>query len=166
MNAAFDYPLMNEEEAEKARYKLLDEGTYKGVIEAVIAKPSSNGNPMLVVDLRIWSEGGEPKVITDWITLIPSMAWKLRHLCESVGLLKEYEEKKLDPEMLLYRDAMVKIKCKAASPIPEHKLNGKPHGSMYPAGNAVDDYLPIVKNSGMKPLPEVKDDFQDSDIPF
>ncbi|HKC68451.1 MAG TPA: hypothetical protein VKG26_09485 [Bacteroidia bacterium] len=156
---------MSEEEAQKARYQLLEEGTYKGAIEVVETKPSSSGNPMLVIHLRTWNREGAPKEITDWIPLIPSMIWKLRHLCESAGLLKEFEDKSFKPDMLLNRDAMMKIKCKAASPIPDNKLNGKPPGSMYPANNAVEDYLPIAKNSGMKPLPEVKDDFND-ELPF
>lgn len=161
----FNYDVLSEEEAQKARFQLLEDGTYKGIIEHIEHKPSASGNPMLALKIRVWNEDGSPKEINDWITLIPSMMWKLRHLCISAGLLKEFEDKTFKPEMLEGREVMLKIKFKAGTAIPENKLNGKTPGEKYPDRNAVDDYVELLKNSGMKPLPEAKDDFND-EIPF
>ena len=169
MNIDFIYEPMSEEAAINARFKLMDEGSYKGVIEHVESKQSQKGNPMLVVTLRVWNADGLPSELTDYIVSMPSMIWKLRHLCESAGLLKEFEEKKFQPDMLLGKNVMVMIKTQPGKEIPYDKLNGKEPGAKYPAKNVIDDYITLRENSsnGMKPLPEEKALFDnDTDLPF
>jgi len=164
----FTYEAMTEEAAQNARFKLMEEGSYKGVIEHVESKASSKGNPMLVVTLRVWDASGLPSELTDYIVSMPSMIWKLRHLCESAGLMKEFESQSFKPDMLVGKDVMVMVKTQQGKEIPYDKLNGKEPGSKYPTKNIVDDYIGLRKNteSGMKPLPEVKDDFHDDELPF
>ena len=138
----FNYDPMSEEEAQRERYKMLEDGIYKGVIEsAKVEAAKSTGNPQIVLGLRVWDRDGNPKELKDWVTLSRNMIWKLRHLCESCGLIKEFEDKTFKPDLCEGKSVMVKIKMRPASEIPFDKLNGKEPGSMYPAKNVIDDYV-------------------------
>lgn len=164
----FDYDVMSENEAQKERYSLLEDGDYDGVIFDCIDKISQNsGNPMFEMYLHIYDEKGNKSEVKDWITFTPKMMWKVIHCCASAGVLAEYESKKLHPDLLKGKNIRVKLKIQEGGIIPVDKLKGKPMGSCYPSKNSVDDYLfnCDVKPSGMKPLPEVKDNFND-DLPF
>lgn len=166
MNSNFFYEPLNEEQAQKARFQLFDDGIYKAVIEHTETKPSAKGNPMCVVHMRVWNAAGDVKEVTDWLLTIPSMIWKLRHLCEATGLLKEFDEKKFHPDMLIGKDVMVHLIVQQGKEIPWEKLNGKPEGTKYNDQNRVADYHVAVADKGMKPLPEVKNDFDDETLPF
>jgi hypothetical protein len=163
----FYYEPMSEEQALKARYQMLDDGIYKAVIEHAEGKPSSKGNPMAVLTMRVWSKDGTPKELMDYLPMIPSMIWKARHLCEALGMIKEFEAKSWKPEMAVGKDLLVQIKTQGAREIPFDKLNGKAPGAMYPAKNIIEDYIASREDKGMKPLPKEEKLFDEEDpLPF
>ncbi len=164
----FNYDPMSEEEAERARYKMMEDGMYKGVIEHAISKTFNSGNPGGVFTVRVWDRDGSPKEIIDNVTLLPSMMWKWRHLSAACGLLKEFEEKKFRPELCEGKDVMVSIKTQVGKEIPFDKLNGKPPGSTYPTKNVIEDYVVtahVANNNDSKGHADLQFD-NDMDLPF
>ena len=165
MNTDFFYEPISEEEAQKARFQLFENGVYKAAIEHAESKTSSKGNPMCVILMRIWNANGDVKEIRDWLLTTPSMIWKLRHVCEAVGLLKEFDEKKFQPEMLIGKDVMVDLIIQKGKEISFEKLGNKAPGAKYNDQNRVNDYIASREDKGMKPLPLVEKEFDDI-IPF
>jgi hypothetical protein len=163
----WDYEPLSEEEAQKERYQLMDDGVYRAVIEHCEGRMSSSNNPMGVFNLRVWDSSGKPKEITDYIPFIKSMMWKLRHLCDSAGLVKEFEEKKFRPELAVGKEVLVSIKTQAGKEIPYEKLKGKPPGSKYSDKNVIDDYVMTMNGAVKSELSkDAYDEFKDSEIPF
>lgn len=159
----FDYQVMTEQEALQARFSLLKDGAYDATINSCEFRVSNNGNPMFDIKLDVYDENGRPCVVRDFWLFTPQMMWKAIHGSESAGLLKEYEEKKLKPEILVGKNVRVNIETQQGSLIPHDKLNGKPEGSRYPDKNVVSDYLRKSPNA----LPKNSDEFiDDKDIPF
>ncbi len=158
----YNYEPLSEEEAQKKRFHLMENGTYKGVVEHAEGKMSSSNNPMGVFRLRVWDNEGQPRELIDYITFAPSMVWKLRHLCDSTGLIKEFEEKKFRPELAIGKSVVVNIKTQSGKEIPLDKLNGKAPGSKYSDKNVIDDYVvQAATTNAVMPT----DDFND-DVPF
>ena len=95
-------------EAEIAESNLWPAGEYDfGVIDAT-EKVSKSGNPMVEVGLAVYNEEGQQRRVTDY--LMEAMAFKLRHFCEAVGLLHEYEAGMLDPDALVGKTGRVVLK--------------------------------------------------------
>lgn len=89
------YTPKTEKEINESR--LLPAGEYDfEIYKADDSKPSKAGDPMLTLSLRIFSKDGTARMTNDWILLTDDWAWKLRGLCEEVGLLDDYEAGKLD----------------------------------------------------------------------
>lgn len=164
----FDYEPLSEEEARKERYQLIEDGVCRGKIMDATGKMSSSDNPMGVFILRIWDKHGKTKEITDYITFTKSMIWKLRHLCNSIGMIKEFEEKRFSPELAIDKDVYVHISIQKGKEIPFDKLNGKPPGTKYPDRNVIDDYvIPMSPQASMiQPIKPKDDAFIDDDLPF
>jgi hypothetical protein len=106
---------------------LLPKGTYPAQIEGAEEKTSKAGNPMLVVELRVFN-GESSKLITDYIVTGGeySMDWKIAHLMRSVGDDPAIGE--VDAATLAGRNCTVKVRIKPAK-------------GDYPEDNAIDDYL-------------------------
>jgi hypothetical protein len=158
------YKALNEEEAAKARFDLLDDGEYDGVVKVSTARMSNSGNMMADMYVAVYDSEGNSHDVRDFLIFTPKMIWKTKHFCDSSGLEKEYAEEKFVPEMAANKRVRVKISRKIGTEIPVEKLKGKPFGSKYPDQNAIDDYLPRV--AGEKPLPDKRNDFINDDIPF
>lgn len=157
----FDYTPMSEEAAQQARYRLLDDGEYEAVIEKATHKVSSKGNNMLELEITAFDRNNVPVRLKDYLIFTDSMSWKIRHCCDSVDLLKEYEEQKFTPELLVGKATRILVSSQKGQIIPVEKLNGKPPGSVYPDKNVIYDY---VKKENQKPLVAgFKDDL---DVPF
>ena len=131
---------------------LLPAGQY--VCEVISAKEtvSKSGNDMIVLQIKIYTETGSERLITDY--LLDSMEYKIRHAAEAFGLLSEYESG------FLTADAMVgkAVSCKIG--VQKDKTG------QYGPKNIVQDYIAIEKPSIQKSvdtfgLPELNDD-----IPF
>ena len=67
---------------------LLPEGDYDFEVMEAADTTSKKGNDMIKVKLRVFTNNGERHV---YDYLMPSMGFKLRHFCESTGLLSKYD---------------------------------------------------------------------------
>lgn len=86
---------------------------------------SSKGNDMVKVKLRIYV-GSQVHYINDY--LLPAMSAKLRHFCDTTGLLSKYETGRLEAADCSGRAGRVKIAVESAK-------------APYPAKNVVKDYI-------------------------
>lgn len=161
----FDYPVMSKEEAEKARFSLLDKNTYQATIKHQEARQSKSGNPMIELLLDVYDKQGIPHQIKDYAVFTEKMMWKVIHLMESCGLLDEYERKTFRPEMLENKTLWVYVGIEEGQLIPTDKLGDRPTGSKYNDKNKIEDYLSHeVKPSKLNPIKQDND--LNDDIPF
>ncbi len=152
----FNYTPMSEEQAMRERFELLNDGEYHATIKSATLKNSQSGNPMFEVYLDVYNEIGKPHALKDYLVFTNKMMWKVRHCAEATNLIKEYEDQKFAPELILNKNIKVLLSKQEGNIIPDDKLKGKPSGSRYPDKNVVLDY---IKDDGSTFVP-------DSDIPF
>jgi len=134
-------------ESELARAALLPAGEYDfEVMLAEDTKSKTSGADMIKIKLGIYEGDKITRHVFDY--LLPSMEAKLRHFCDSVGLLKEYEAGTLTADACKGRAGKVKLVVDEKDPA-------------YPPKNTVRDY--VVRKA--KPIGKV-DEAQDDDIPF
>lgn len=142
-------------EKEIQEMNLLPPGDYDFEVISASEEVSKKGNEMLVVKLRIFTDSGN-KIITDYLT--DSVAYKVRHFAEAVGLLDSYETGYLNPDDLTARSG----RCAINVQVDKH--------GQYPDKNGIKDY--VTQESEAAPLPlagaalsaPVK--LEDDDIPF
>ncbi|HLX54436.1 MAG TPA: hypothetical protein VKR58_10865 [Aquella sp.] len=139
----FKYEPFTEEKAEKSRYTLMDAGQYFFEVKFVEAQVSSKGNPMLKLTLAVWDNEGISHNIIDYLVSTPTMAWKIRHFCEAVGLIKEYENGTFNENMCAGVTGKAQIAYQAGKQ--------KPEGGYYSDKNVVEDYLKNEDNTETKP---------------
>ena len=112
-------------EDELKTWKILPEADYDYVIDQAIDKISQQGNDMIEIKLRVFGPGYESHIF-DY--LLESMGHKLRHICESTGLLSKYDSGEVVAEDLIGRAGICRIGIE--------KAKGK-----YKEKNRVDDYI-------------------------
>ncbi len=137
---SYDYNVLTEEQAQRARFGLLPDGEYNAFVTQAVGKPSGKGNAMVELTLQINHEGVSYDV-KDFLLFTDNMIWKTKHFCESAGLVQEFIAKKFRPEMAPRKNVRVIIKTQAGKEIPLDKLNGKAPGTKYFDKNSVEDYL-------------------------
>lgn len=137
---------------------LLVEGTYPFEILEAEDTQSKAGNDMLKLKLGIDDGNGSQHGIIDY--LVEAVAFKLRHLADTVGLLKEYERGELKADMLVGRAGQCKI---VVTPAKDN----------FAAKNSVRDYVKRGQKEVITPKVEaVKNgntkarDNMDDEIPF
>lgn len=114
----------SEKEIQEAQ--LLPAGEYDfDVLESEDAR-SKSGNDMIKVKLGIYNGDRITSHIFDY--LMPAMEAKLRHFCDTAGLLAEYESGSLTAEMCKGRSGKAKV-------IIQEDKTGQ-----YPSRNSVKDY--------------------------
>jgi hypothetical protein len=86
-------------EEECGRFKVLPEGEYAFEIFKASDEVSKKGNDMIKIVLKIFD--GEECAAQVFDYLLEALAYKIRHCCDSVGLLKEYNLGELTAQMLL-----------------------------------------------------------------
>ncbi|HMH11137.1 MAG TPA: DUF669 domain-containing protein [Candidatus Nitrosopolaris rasttigaisensis] len=157
---------MTKDQAEIARYSLMEKGRYKAVIKKQESKTSKSGNPMMEVILEVYDNSGDIHQVKDYWVFSKKMMWKVIHSMEACGLLKEYENKTFQPYMVEEKCVDVMVGIQKGQEIPFDKLGDRPLGSCYPDKNCIDDYVVDVnvKPASSMPLNAV-DKFND-DIPF
>lgn len=165
MSMLFDYEVLTEDQANKERYQLLNDGMYPAVIKRVEHKVSSTGNNMYELDLDVYDENGRNHFIRDYVVFTRSMSWKVIHFADSTGTLAEYESKKFTPDLLLNKSCVVMLKTQQGGEIPSEKLNGKPVGSRYPDKNVIQDYVKKCDQVAQKKVANSDLPFND-DLPF
>jgi hypothetical protein len=134
------------------RENLMPEGTYDFEVLSAEDTVSKKGNDMIKVNLGLYQ--GEAMTWKVFDFLLPSMPAKLRHFCDTTGLLAKYEAGTLGAADCKGRAGKVKIIIKPAK-------------DGYGPQNGVDDYVcrqakPLTHDP--KP-PEAKAE-ADDDIPF
>lgn len=87
---------------------LLTPGIYPFEFMDAMDTFSTAGNEMIKVKLRVFGPGGEAHVY-DYLMGEGKSAYKLRHCCEVVGLLSDYEKGNLVAQQLLDRTGYVKL---------------------------------------------------------
>jgi Protein of unknown function (DUF669) len=134
---------------------LMPEGSYSYQVIKAEDKVSQAGNEYTAITLKVWDdEGKEHQVFTNM-----ALIKLLKHFCDVNNMQDEYKSGNIPPENFLYKSC-----GKVMLKIEGEKPNGK--GGMYRAKNVVSDYIVAPHGSTLKPLPEVKNDFPDDDIPF
>lgn len=148
-------------EKEIAEDGLFPPGVYPFEIIGAENKISKKGNEMIELRLRVF-HGSEQTLIHDY--LLESIAHKLRHAAERLGLIREYNEGALDAADFHGKSGWAKIS------IQPDKTGA------YPDRNTVVDYVvePVSKSeaehikskaNGYAPLEKAKDADGD-EIPF
>ena len=115
----------SEEECKKP-FPVVPKGEYDfEVIESTDAT-SKNGNDMIKLLIAIWQ--GEQILCRVFDYLLPAMEAKLRHACDSCGLLDKYQSGNIQSDDFVGRTGKVKIKISRAT-------------AEYLAKNEVEDYV-------------------------
>lgn len=158
----FSYPVLSEEEAQKERFTLLENGVYNFTVTRAVGKmskpkPGKEPNPMIELQITVWDKHGREHYLYDYLVGSRNMAWKTRHFCESVGLVKEYESQEFNEYKAVNRSG------KALIGFQEGKQ--KPEGGFYKDKNVIEDY--VLEDAPKKiDTSPIKDKFEDSEIPF
>lgn len=153
----FNFKPKTDEEIE--RMNLLSDGAYRFTVRNAVETVSKSGNPMVRLDLEIYGHDGGSTFITDYMVSSEKMAWKIKHFCETLGLLEQYQKGMLDTPNLIRSEGYAQV-------VTEKR-------SEYPARNKVKDYgkpkekkantiLSPTKADPNNPL-ELK---EDEDLPF
>jgi len=157
----FTYIPMTEEQCNEARYQLLKDGIYEAVVKKAEYQTSNSGNPMFKLTLDVFDDKGTIFFITDYLVFTPQMMWKVKHFCESAGLLKEYESGAFcHPDLAEDMNVFVKTVIQKGKEIPKEKLNGMPEGTCYRDKNAIIDYVVMEREEKLSEEP-----FSD-EVPF
>ncbi|CEG60979.1 DUF669 domain-containing protein [Legionella micdadei] len=127
---------------------LLEPGIYQFQVSTATNEMSKSGNEMIKLTLNIWDKDGRLHFIYDY--LLEAMGYKLRHFCETTGLIDKYDHGEINVTDCINRQGYVELA------IQEGKL--KDNGERYPSRNSVKDY---IKKSKVESANDLNDD-----IPF
>ncbi len=155
---SFSYEPMTEEQCEKERqFPLLEPGIYNFTVNKAEYKRSHKGTPMIELNLTIWDEHGKEYHVFDYLIATPKMEWKTRHFCDSIGLTKEYDDKKFNEHLCVNRSGKAEVIFQ--------KGKAKDGGGFYKDKNAIEDYV-MTDQGAQKQTTANVDDFKDDSIPF
>ena len=132
---------------------LIPEGRYQfQVSDATNEISKTSGNEMIKLKLIVWDQEAHERIVFDY--LLESMAHKLKHFCQAVGLIDDYESGILDNMKCIGKSGTLDLI------IQKGKIN--PSGGVYPDKNVVKDYVVVDKvpedAKTMKADPTVNDD--------
>jgi hypothetical protein len=149
-------PLSEEELQTQA---LAPEGVYNYQVLKSEDAVSKAGNDYIKLTLKIWDDAGKQNLIFTNLSLIKL----LKHFCDVNHMQSEYTSGNVPAS-----SCQNKSGGKVMIGIEGEKPN--PNGGMYLSKNIVKDYITAPHGSmltpaAMKPLPDVKDEFNDM-IPF
>jgi hypothetical protein len=154
----FNFHPKTDEEIE--RMHLLPDGTYRFTVRNALETVSKEkGNPMVRVDLEIYGHDGGSSLMSDYLVASDKMAWKIKHFCDTLGLLEQYQKGNLEAQNLIRLEGYAQV-------VTEKR-------SEYPARNKVKDYgkpKSTKTNSILSPTkPDPNQSLEqndDSDLPF
>lgn len=107
------------------------------VADAGEERSASSGNDMIKLTLHVFDRSGNRRTVFDYLVSTDKGQWKVRHFCDAVSMIRQYESGDLNPMDMLNRSGRLKLRVKPAQ-------------NSYPANNAVNDYLPAVAASSQK----------------
>lgn len=96
------------------------------VLDAEDTISKKSGNPMIKINIGLYIDGQVKNRVFDY--LLPAMEAKLRHFCDTVGLLSQYEAGQLEAADCVGRSGRAKIGIDPAK-------------DSFPAKNVVKDYV-------------------------
>ena len=139
---------------------LLEKGEYHvEVFEATDATSQSSGDDMIKLNVAVWVEDKVRCRIFDY--LIDSMPAKLRHACDTFGILSKYETGRLSASDFNGKSGRAKIDIQVDK-------NGQ-----YPDKNVIKDYICRSKKRIDNNSPNNRNNFNDNapphtddDLPF
>ena len=88
----------------------------------------ASGREQIKLTLYVFNEDGNKRTVFDYLGSDEKSAWKVRHFCEAIGLLDDYESGELDVRDIEGKTGRCKLRVKSAQ-------------GNFPAGNQVGDYL-------------------------
>lgn len=113
---------------------VMPEGEYDFEVTEAVNKVSRAGNDMIEVKLKVFAPDGGFRMVTDY--LMPKMAFKLRHFCETTGLMDRYDAGNLTAMNCENRTGRVLLQIE-----PERKGKDKDgNDKTFPPKNSVGDY--------------------------
>ena len=113
-------------EKEVSEAMLAPAGDYDFEVLKAEDATSKTGNPMITVTIGLYRDGSVKNRVTDY--LLPAMEAKLRHFCDTTGLLARYEAGTLEAADCEGRAGQVRIVVDPAK-------------DKYQAKNSVKDYI-------------------------
>jgi len=138
-------------EQELKEINLISPGFYQFEVISSEDKLSQKNSEMIKLKIKIWDSSNCERIIDDY--LIDALAFKVRHFCETTGLLEKYESGELLASDCMYKSGKLEL--------INQKGRENPKGGMYADSNSVKDYIFETE--------EAKADFKkliDSDVPF
>lgn len=84
-------------EEELKKTLLLPEGEYDFEVTGAEDTVSKQGNAMIKLTLKVFAPDGNTTPVYDY--LLEALEYKVKHFCDSVGLINEYQAGTLDADM-------------------------------------------------------------------
>lgn len=153
---SFEFNPMSDEELDA----LLPDGEYSFEVISSSRKQSAKGNPMAVLDLRVWDKQGVPHIIFDMLIFmkVNMCMRKISRFSKSTGIYEDYKKGSF-PEELGGLSGNLVISTQDEMPNPK--------GGVYPRKNIVLDYIPESESKkAISKSDEPVEDFKDDELPF
>jgi hypothetical protein len=146
-------------EEELQAESVLPAGTYDFECIEAADTVSKNNNDMITAKIKVFGPDGGFRLVTDY--LMEKMAYKLRHFCESTGLMAAYESGDLMARHCEGRTGKVVLQVD-----PERK--SEDGMKTFRPKNSVKDYIGTSAQRGKQAVPAMggASDLEDDDIPF
>lgn len=144
-----------EQEINQSRRRLFPNGIYDFEIVKAMDKTSKAGNEMIETMVKVFDSSGDSTMVFDYLMDTETMAFKLKHCCESIGILAKYESGELVSGDFVTGVGKLKLKIqKSKDPAyPEDK-------------NVIEDYLVPKSAEEKKQLEKNHGIKLDDSIPF
>jgi len=101
--------------------RVLPKGNYAASVESCEAKKSKKGSDMFVVKLKVYGDD-KTIIVDDYLLTDGPMGFKLRHFCELIGKLEDYDAGELYPETFVGCNVKVKVAVEEAGEFPEKNV--------------------------------------------
>ena len=105
--------------------RVFPKGEYKAAVESASIGKSKKGADMFTVNVRVYGPDGRENLVRDYLLCDGPMAYKLRHFCESMGKLEDYEAGELYPETFEGENLTVKLAIEESEEKPDKKKKKK-----------------------------------------
>jgi len=109
--------------------KLMEPGEYAFTVSEAVETYSQAGNEMIKLTLKVINNLGRVYTINDFLLDSDAMGFKIRHLCDAVGLIDKYESGEINAKDILNKRGMAKISIQ------------KDKKGIYSDKNIVSDYI-------------------------